>query len=90
MLNGIILGTIIMSVCALIGIALLDADNLLGWVLLGPAAWVLAIVAILHEIYSNVIKGKTITKYKFEELKKTNMYYKHLFGNYYMFRKYGQ
>ena len=89
MLSGIILGIIIMSICALLGIILLDKENALGWVLLGPAAWIFIFVVLLFEFYSNIIKGKTMTKYRFEELKKTNMYYKHLFGNYYMFRKYG-
>ena len=80
---------IIMSICALAGIALLDKENALGWVLLGPAAWTFIFVVLLFEFYSNIIKGKVMSKYRFEELKKTNMYYKHLFGNYYMFRKYG-
>lgn len=91
MLIGFILGIIVMSICAIFGIVFLDRDNnVLGTFLLGPAGWLFAICITLHEfIYVKLIKGTTITKYRFEELKKTNMYYKHLFGNYYMFRKYG-
>lgn len=86
MLTGIIIGIIIMSVCAMLGIVLLDADNLIGWLLLGPASWVLVIAVLLHEFYLKLISGRTLLKYNFEQLKRTNTYYKHLFGNYHMMR----
>lgn len=91
MLTGFILGIIVMSICAMLGIVFLDRDNnVLGTFLLGPAGWLFAISVTLYEfIYVKLIKGTTMFQYKLDELKKTNVYYKPLFKNYHMFRFYG-
>ena len=90
MLIGFICGIIAMSIFAVVGIVLLDNDHNFGYILLGPAVWVLLIINFIYEyIYKRIIKGRTLNKYNFEQLKKTNSYYKHLFGNYYLIRYYG-
>lgn len=90
MLAGFIYGIITMSVFAVMSLVILDNDCNFGYVLLGPAMWVLLIINFIHEdIYKKLIKGRTLTKYNFEQLKRTDTYYKHLAGNYHMLRYYG-
>lgn len=91
MLIGTICGAIAMSVFCVVGLIILDEGrNNFGYVLLGPAMWVLLIMMFIHEdIYKRLFKGITLTKYTFEHLKRNNTYYKHLVGNYHLLRYYG-
>lgn len=89
MLAGFIYGIITMSVFAVVSLVILNNDCNFGYVLLGPAMWVLLIINFIYEdIYKKLIKGRTLTKYNFEQLKKSGLYYKHLVGNYHLFRFY--
>lgn len=90
MLIGVIFGAIAMSIFGVIGIIILDKGNNFGYVLLGPCMWVILIMAFMYEdIYKRLFKGRILTKYNFEQLKRTNTYYKHLAGNYHLLRYYG-
>lgn len=90
MLIGTICGAIVMSIFCIVGLIILDKGHNFGHVLLGPAMWILLLMMFIYEdIYKRLFKGRILTKYNFEQLKRTNTYYNHLAGNYHLVRYYG-
>lgn len=88
LIQGIIIGLCIMSLISTIGFLLYDNNKESGIILLGPMMWLLLFGIFLVESIIKLFKGRKCTLYKFEQLKKLGSYYKHLFGNYHMFRYY--
>ena len=88
MLTGFIIGIIVMSILATIGALMLDNSNDLGLMFIGPAMWITLLFIFITEIVIRFIKGRTMSKYRFEELKNTDLYYGHIIGNWHAFRYY--
>lgn len=86
---GIIIGVFLMSCLATVGALLLDSCNDLGFIFVGPGMWLFFAGYFIFYLIQNLFKAQTVSLYNFEELKKTNMFYKHLFGNFYLIRFYG-
>ena len=86
---GLFIGIILMSLFATIGMVLIDSNNDFGCLLLGPVMWLALFCLFIFNAIIAILKPKQMTLFYFENLKKQNIYYRHLFGNYHMLRYYG-